>query len=114
MISVEHWAEVRRLNKSEGMAIKQIARRVGVARNTVRAARWPTTHEPPSGLRRGCSQLLDVDMDQGAGVGMFVAAYWFAVGPVDVGEAVVHIGPRRQRDGRAPTTRSLLGQIASR
>jgi len=34
---VEDWAEVRRLHKAKGMGIKTIARRLGVARNTVRA-----------------------------------------------------------------------------
>jgi transposase len=35
---MEEWAEIRRLHRSEGMAIKAIARRLGLARNTVRAA----------------------------------------------------------------------------
>ena len=35
---MEHWAEIRRLHRSEGMAVKAIARRLGLARNTVRAA----------------------------------------------------------------------------
>ena len=38
MIDVEEWAEIRRLHRGEGMAVKAIARRLGVARNTVRAA----------------------------------------------------------------------------
>jgi transposase len=38
VISVEDWAEIRRLHKSEGMTIKGIVRHMGVARNTVRAA----------------------------------------------------------------------------
>ncbi len=38
MINVEEWAEIRRLHRAEGMAVKAIARRLGVARNTVRAA----------------------------------------------------------------------------
>ncbi|NLT55537.1 MAG: IS21 family transposase [Actinomycetales bacterium] len=38
MISLEDWAEIRRLHRAEGVAIKEIARRLGVARNTVRAA----------------------------------------------------------------------------
>jgi transposase len=42
---VEDWAEIRRLHKSEGMAIKAISRRLGVARNTVRAAL--AADEPP-------------------------------------------------------------------
>jgi transposase len=35
---MEERAEIRRLRRSEGMAIKAIARRLGLARNTVRAA----------------------------------------------------------------------------
>ena len=38
MISVEDWAEIRRLRRSEGLPIKQVARVMGVSRNTVRAA----------------------------------------------------------------------------
>ena len=38
MIDVEEWAEIRRLHKAERMGIKAIARHLGVARNTVRAA----------------------------------------------------------------------------
>lgn len=36
MLSVEDWAEVRRLHRSEGMPIKVIARVVGCSKNTVR------------------------------------------------------------------------------
>ena len=53
MIGVEDWAEIRRLHRAEGVAIKEIARRVGVARNTVRAAlasdRPPTYERAPRG-----------------------------------------------------------------
>ncbi|MBN9096800.1 MAG: IS21 family transposase [Pseudonocardia sp.] len=38
MLKVEDWAEIRRLHRAEGVPIKEIARRLGVARNTVRAA----------------------------------------------------------------------------
>lgn len=37
-MSVEDWAEIRRLHRSEGMPIKAIARVLGVGRNTVRRA----------------------------------------------------------------------------
>lgn len=37
-MNVEDWAEVRRLHRAEGVPIKEIAQRLGVARNTVRAA----------------------------------------------------------------------------
>jgi transposase len=35
---VEDWAEIRRLHRAEGVPIKEIVRRLGVARNTVRSA----------------------------------------------------------------------------
>lgn len=35
---MEDWAEIRRLHRAEGVPIKEISRRLGVARNTVRAA----------------------------------------------------------------------------
>ena len=38
MLSVEDWAEIRRLHRAEGLPIKVIARTLGVSRNTVRAA----------------------------------------------------------------------------
>jgi transposase len=38
MLTVEDWAEIRRLYFAEGLGIKTIATRLGVARNTVRAA----------------------------------------------------------------------------
>jgi DNA-binding transcriptional regulator LsrR (DeoR family) len=38
VLSVEDWAEIRRLHFAEGLGIKTIAKRLGVARNTVRIA----------------------------------------------------------------------------
>jgi transposase len=38
VVSVEDWAEIRRLHRSEGLPIKLIARTLGLSRNTVRAA----------------------------------------------------------------------------
>ena len=35
MLSVEDWAEIRRLHRAEGLPIKTIARTLGVSRNTV-------------------------------------------------------------------------------
>ena len=37
-MSVEDWAEIRRLHRAEGLPIRMIARMLGVSRNTVRAA----------------------------------------------------------------------------
>ena len=49
MIKLEEWAEIRRLHVAEGMGVKTIARRLGVARNTVRAA---LRSEGPPAYRR--------------------------------------------------------------
>src|SRR5450759_259752 len=38
VIKVEDWAEIRRLHLSEQLGVKTIARRLGLARNTVRSA----------------------------------------------------------------------------
>ena len=38
MLDVEDWAEIRRLRRSEQMPISQIARVMGISRNTVKAA----------------------------------------------------------------------------
>ena len=38
VLDVEEWAEIRRLHRAEGLSIKEITRRLGVARNTVRSA----------------------------------------------------------------------------
>jgi transposase len=49
---VEDWAEIRRLHMSEQLGIKTIARRLGLARNTVRAALAadsPPKYERPAG-----------------------------------------------------------------
>jgi len=50
---VEDWAEIRRLYSGEGLPIKEIVRRLGISRNTVRAAlrsdRPPEYQRPPAG-----------------------------------------------------------------
>jgi transposase len=38
VLDVEDWAEIRRLHFAEGLGIKEIVRRTGIARNTVRSA----------------------------------------------------------------------------
>jgi len=57
VLSVEDWAEIRRLSKSEGLSIKEIARQVGVARNTVRSAL--RSDEPPAYRREGSGSIVD-------------------------------------------------------
>ena len=39
MLDVEDWAEIRRLHFGEGVPIKQIARRLGISKNTVKTKR---------------------------------------------------------------------------
>ncbi|MGQ0803502.1 MAG: IS21 family transposase [Actinomycetota bacterium] len=58
MICVEDWAEMRRLHRAEGLGIKMIARRFGVARNTVRAAL--RSDAPPSYARERKGSIVDV------------------------------------------------------
>jgi len=57
MINVDEWAEVRRLHFAEKLGIKTIARRLGVARNTVRAAVRST--DPPHYERARRPSLVD-------------------------------------------------------
>lgn len=54
---MEDWAEIRRLHRAEGVAIKEIARRLGVARNTVRAAL--ASDGPPEYSRAARGSLVD-------------------------------------------------------
>jgi transposase len=54
---MEEWAEIRRLHRSEGMAIKAIARRLGVARNTVRGAL--AADAPPRYARPAAGSRVD-------------------------------------------------------
>ncbi|MFL5910387.1 MAG: IS21 family transposase [Gaiellaceae bacterium] len=57
MLSVEDWAEIRRLHRAEGLPIKVIARLLGVSRNTVRAAVASTA--PPRYERRPAGSIVD-------------------------------------------------------
>ena len=52
---MEDWAEIRRLHKSEHMAVKAISRRLGLARNAVRAA-LAAGSPPTYGRARGGSR----------------------------------------------------------
>ena len=57
MLSVEDWAEIRRLHRSERMPIKMIARVMGCSRNTVRAALG--SDAPPRYVRRSGGSIVD-------------------------------------------------------
>ena len=58
MLSVEDWAEIRRLHRAEGMPIKVIARVLGVSRNTVRSA--IASDGPPRYERTPAGSIVDV------------------------------------------------------
>ena len=54
---MEDWAEIRRLHRVEGMAIKAIARRLGISRNAVRRAL--TRNAPPKYVREPTGSIVD-------------------------------------------------------
>ena len=57
MLSVEDWAEIRRLHRAEGMPVKAIARVMKVSRNTVRAA--IASDRPPKYERPAKGSIVD-------------------------------------------------------
>jgi transposase len=57
VLKVEDWAEIRRLHRADGVPIKEIARRLGVARNTVRAAL--VSDRPPKYQRAPRGSVVD-------------------------------------------------------
>jgi transposase len=57
LLSVEDWAEIRRLHLAEGLGVRTIAKRLGVARNTVRAA--VRNADPPAYRRRRRASAVD-------------------------------------------------------
>src|SRR5215471_10889902 len=57
VLSVEDWAEIRRLHRAEGLPIKVIARTLGVSRNTVRAA--IASEGPPKYERKPGGSIVD-------------------------------------------------------
>src|SRR5207248_1051742 len=57
VLSVEDWAEIRRLHRAEGLPIKMIARVLGVSRNTVRTAL--ASDAPPRYERTSNGSVVD-------------------------------------------------------
>ena len=57
MLSVEDWAEIRRLHRAEEMPVKAIARAMGISRNTVRAA--IASDRPPKYERKPAGSVVD-------------------------------------------------------
>jgi len=57
VLDVENWAEMRRLRRAEGMPVREIARVMGVARNTVRAAL--ASDGPPQYERPRAGSIVD-------------------------------------------------------
>ena len=57
MLSVDDWAEIRRLHRAEGLPIRAIARLRGVSRNTVRNAL--KAQGPPRYQRRRAGSIVD-------------------------------------------------------
>jgi transposase len=57
-LGVEDWAEIRRLHRAERLPIKEIARVMGISRNTVRSAL--ASDAPPKYVRRPAGSALDV------------------------------------------------------
>lgn len=58
MINLEDWAEIRRLHRAEGLPIKELARRFGLSRNTVRSVLRAT--QPPRRERGRRGSAVDV------------------------------------------------------
>jgi transposase len=58
VLDVENWAEIRRLHRAEGLPIREIARVMGVSRNTVRAA--VASDGPPRYERPRVGSIVDL------------------------------------------------------
>lgn len=57
MLNVEDWAEIRRLRRAEQLPISEIARVLGISRNTVKAAL--ASDGPPSYQRAPAGSVVD-------------------------------------------------------
>jgi transposase len=57
VLSVEDWAEIRRLYRAEGLPVKVVARLLGISRNTVRSA--VASDAPPRYGRKPAGSIVD-------------------------------------------------------
>ena len=57
VLSVEDWAEIRRLHRAEQMPVRAIARMMGISGNTVRAA--IASDRPPKYERKPAGSVVD-------------------------------------------------------
>ena len=57
MVGVEQWAEVRRMRRVEGLSVRAISRRTGLARDTV--SRLLAASEPPKYVRAPAGSIVD-------------------------------------------------------
>ena len=74
MLGVEQWAEIRRMHLVEQVPIKEIVRRTGLARNTVRAAL--RSKAPPRYERQGRPSKLAGGPGFQRGQGAYASAEW--------------------------------------
>jgi transposase len=57
VLSVEDWAEIRRLHRAEGVPVKAIERLLGISRNAVKSA--VASDGPPRYVRRPAGSIVD-------------------------------------------------------
>ena len=96
MLDVEDWAEIRRLRRSEQMPISQIARVMGISRNTVKAAL--ASDGPPKYRRAPAGSVADAFEPR---VRELLRSYPSDAGDGDRGaDRLAALGPDSQRAGR--------------
>ena len=106
-MSVEDWAEIRRLHRAEGLPIKLIARTLGISRNTVRAA--VASEGPPRYVRKPAGSAVDGFED--AIRAQLTAVPSAKVKPFRVKEARAHIECEVKQIITDHNTNIILGRI---
>jgi len=106
VVDVERWAELRRERFVRGVSIKELSRRTGLSRNTIRVALRST--EPPRYARSAGASKLDPFRDEihrllpGQRVRELIASLGF-----DLWEPKLEIpSNRRAEEGFSPRRRS--------